>query len=283
MKFFWAIIAIFIVGAAAAVFWPAKPLVHSIASEGVNQIPESDKVDSVAAPTTPRAAAPSGEPVKPAPQPVAPPVDPLEELKKSAATPVKDTAPSSLPPAAADAAETSKGGGEVFIIPDDPAFPADKIVPSKAEKRADGSILLDGRFVIRGDGTKEKPYLITWDQLVSAEEVYKPRLGQKRMPQRVTMLHNKHVRLTGFVAFPITSNNPKELLVMLNQWDGCCIGVPPTAYDAVEVRLAKAASNDERLAYHGMLEGVFKVDPYEDGGWLIGLYMMEAATLKPDN
>ena len=28
-----------------------------------------------------------------------------------------------------------------------------------------------------------------------------------------------------------------EALVMLNQWDGCCIGVPPTPYDAVEVRL----------------------------------------------
>ena len=30
-------------------------------------------------------------------------------------------------------------------------------------------------------------------------------------------------------------------LMMLNQWDGCCIGVPPTPYDAIEVKLKEAA------------------------------------------
>lgn len=203
------------------------------------------------------------------------PADPLAELSKLAAAPE---------PAKAEGEEAKPEGGKTveFTFPDDPAFPMEKLVPSKAVKREDGTLVMDGRFSVKGAGTKENPYRITWEHLVSAQEVYKPRLGQKRLPQRVAFLNNKYVRIEGYVAFPLASNNPRECLVMLNQWDGCCIGVPPTAYDAVEVKLAKPATGDQRLVFHGKLEGKFKVDPYEEGGWLIGLYLMDDATLKGD-
>ncbi len=58
--------------------------------------------------------------------------------------------------------------------------------------------------------------------------------------------------------------------------------MPPTAYDAVEVKLAKPASGDDRMAVHGTLEGKLVVDPYEEGGWLLGLFLMEDGALKPD-
>jgi hypothetical protein len=72
---------------------------------------------------------------------------------------------------------------------------------------------------------------------------------------------------------------PRELLSMLNQWDGCCIGVPPTPYDAVEVHMKDVVSKEERLATYGSVEGTFAVKPYLAGDWLVGLYVMENAKL----
>lgn len=174
--------------------------------------------------------------------------------------------------------------GELVSIPDDPKFPADKLSPSRIVRRADGSFVADNRFVIRGSGTAADPYRASWDLLLSAQDTFKPRVGQNRIPQRLLFLHGKHLRLTGFVAFPITSNNPREALVMLNQWDGCCIGVPPTAYDAIEVRLTSPATPEERLSIsHGTVQGVFLIDPYVDSGWLLGLYLMNDAKLAADH
>jgi hypothetical protein len=169
-----------------------------------------------------------------------------------------------------------------YVLPMSDRFPADRLFPAKAELKPDGAVMLDGRFAVPGAGTAEDPYRLTWDLLVSAQETYKPRLGQTRLPQRVAWLDGKHVRVSGFIAFPIASNNPQELLVMLNQWDGCCIGVPPTAYDAVEVKLAAPASPAQRMSTHGTLTGRMKVDPYEDQGWLLGLYIIEDAKLVAD-
>jgi len=145
----------------------------------------------------------------------------------------------------------------------------------------DGTVLLDDRFTIRGAGTESEPYEISWELLLSASETYQPRRGKKRLPERVTMLHNKHVRVTGYVAFPIVATSQDEMLSMRNMWDGCCIGLPPTAYDAIEVRLDEPATGDDRFAAYGTVEGRFLVDPYLKGDWLLGLYMMENATLRP--
>lgn len=170
-------------------------------------------------------------------------------------------------------------GGAAVTIPSDPAFPAERLIPARASRNADGSLRLDDRFNLPGSGTKDDPYRLSWDLLVSAQEVYKPRMGQKRLPERVTMLNGKYIELDGYVAFPITAASPKEALVMLNQWDGCCIGTPPTAYDAIEVKLSAAATPQQRFMTHGSIRGRFKVDPYEDGGWLLGLYLLEDAEL----
>jgi hypothetical protein len=74
----------------------------------------------------------------------------------------------------------------------------------------------------------------------------------------------------------------KELLVMLNQWDGCCIGVPPTPYDAIEVKLTEPAKRGGKHATfnYGTVEGRLKVEPYLVENWLVGLYLLEDAQLK---
>ena len=150
----------------------------------------------------------------------------------------------------------------------------------KVETRDDGAKIIDGRFVVKGEGTKEKPYEITWELVVSARGVYDRRLGKKELPGRVTILEGEWVTITGYVAFPLNVQSPRELLSMLNQWDGCCIGVPPTPYDAVEVRLARAVLEDERFATFGNVTGKFSAKPYVVGDWLVGLYLMDEASFR---
>jgi len=166
-----------------------------------------------------------------------------------------------------------------MTLPEHPKFKGDLSVPAKVLRRADGGMLIDGRFLVTGAGTAAAPYVVPWEMIASAQETYKPRLGMLRIPQRVSFLDGKHVELEGFVAFPITAASPREALIMLNQWDGCCIGTPPTPYDAVEVKLSEPASAGQKVMTSGTMTGIFRVDPYEDGGWLLGLYLMEDAKL----
>jgi hypothetical protein len=147
--------------------------------------------------------------------------------------------------------------------------------------REDGTMVADGRYPIRGKGTLQEPFKITWEHLISAEEEYVPREGRSEIPKRIAMLHDKHVEITGYVAFPMLMDEADELLVMLNQWDGCCLGVPPTPYDAVEVRLKDFVTGNARMTSYGTLKGIMKVEPHLVGEWLVGLYMMEDASMAP--
>ncbi|MCA9287277.1 MAG: hypothetical protein KDA05_01755, partial [Phycisphaerales bacterium] len=61
------------------------------------------------------------------------------------------------------------------------------------------------------------------------------------------------------------------------QWDGCCIGVPPTPYDAVEVVLERPISLVREQLNYGTITGVLEVDPYLVNNWLVGLYVLKDA------
>lgn len=179
-------------------------------------------------------------------------------------------------------AATILGAGMPALAQSEPAA-AEKYPQSEAKvvTQEDGSLLVDDRFVITGEGTAEKPYVITWDMLVSGAEEFDPRTKKTTLPGRLMMLNGKHVKIDGYVCFPLAIEQPRELLAMLNQWDGCCIGVPPTPYDAVEVRLAQPVLDDGKYAISGSIEGLFKVEPYLVGEWLVGLYLMEDARFMP--
>lgn len=207
----------------------------------------------------------SSEPVR-VPQETVPQVP----AKPMAATAAEVPAP---PPAAA---------GDLLSIGLDAKIAGATIRPGKLVKQGD-AILADGKFLIRGDGSSERPYEITWDLLMSASDTYIPRLGEKAIPQRVAMLHDAHVTISGFIAFPLIATESSECLVMLNQWDGCCLGVPPSPYDAIEAKLSIPADNSKRHVVRvGSLEGVLHIDPYVVEKWLVGLYTMDQATLATD-
>lgn len=191
---------------------------------------------------------------------------PETELKVAPApTPALASKPGpTAPPAAAAALEK---------------FAGFEVIPVTIIKKDDGTTLLDNEYTLKGDGTADNPYIISWDLLASVESTFDPQNDKKRLPGRVTMLDGKFARLSGYVAFPMTSKEPRDLLSMLNQWDGCCIGTPPTPYDAVEVAMKGVVGGDDRFATTGRVTGIFHVKPYLQGDWLIGLYTMEDASL----
>lgn len=144
----------------------------------------------------------------------------------------------------------------------------------------EGNLMVAGRFTIPGEGTAEKPYVISWNLLLAVQEHYRPRQGMTEIPAWITFFENKHVRLTGFVLPPMMGDDMREVLLMQNEWDGCCVGVPPTPYDAIEVKLTRNPRGLSQYTMNfGEITGIFKVDPFVQGEWLLGLYLMERADL----
>lgn len=152
--------------------------------------------------------------------------------------------------------------------------------PMTIGRNEDGSLSIGGgKYTITGTGTKENPYAIPWEYFVSIQEYYNPREGRKAIPGHIAMFDGAYVAIAGYLQFPLATPEPTECLVMLNQWDGCCIGVPPTPYDAIEVTLADPATRAQKFAVEGRIVGKLKIDPYLVGNWLIGLYLLGDASV----
>lgn len=147
--------------------------------------------------------------------------------------------------------------------------------PAKIEL-IDGGVVLDERFSVRGSGTEADPYVLPWSLMMSASETFNPSRGKLVLPERVTMFDGKWVRFEGNLAIPFAERFVRELLMMQHPWDGCCLGVPPTPYDAIEVALAAPIESRPQF---GVVSGRLKVDPFVRGQWLYGMYLMEGARL----
>ena len=302
MKIVWSLLLLVIVAGVAAVFWP----VSNSPSKDVDEFANAKPTQSIAAPTasetntattstpatttavTPISSTPSTakaitSATTSAPVSATSPAGNTNASNKNASA----TANTSTAPASNLAAKTKAAA--VVISPDSLKDGLDRklgnavIVPGNILKQADGSILADNKYLITGAGTVENPYRVTWECLTSASQTYIPRLQQNNIPQRVAMLHDKWIRIEGYMAFPLMLQESSEILAMLNQWDGCCIGVPPTPYDAIEVKLAVPVKPGRRHTYNfGTVTGKFKVDPYLVENWLVGLYQLESASLQAD-
>jgi hypothetical protein len=185
------------------------------------------------------------------------------------------------PEPARPAAEALAAGAR--FEPEIPVIVEAELLPSTFVRLADGSIAVDDAWTIRGEGTVEQPYEVSWEFLASAQEDYMPRLGEKKLPARIAFLSGKQVKISGYLAFPLVAPTSSECLLMLNQWDGCCIGVPPTPYDAIEVRLASEIRGWKKHTINfGSIEGILRVEPYLVENWLVGLYLIEDGKLDTE-
>ncbi len=186
---------------------------------------------------------------------------------QTATTPAPGTIASDAAPAAGDTA--TDGAGDAA----GPVGPAYVV-------RDDGSIEIEEVGVITGAGTAQRPFVLDWNVLRSLSREFNPRQGQTEVPAWVMELHGKRVRVEGNTLLPVVAQTTNELLVMQNPWDGCCLGVPPTPYDAIEVKLARMQRMGNSPTGYGLVEGTFKVDPYIVSGWLLGLYVIDDASFE---
>lgn len=306
MKVFWAIIGLLLIGAVATLLWtdrglaspkatptggpaattpgPSEPLPEPTPKSPTTES-NRDSTPATKPATPPATDAPleSMTEAKPVAAPEPAPTPALAESKPAPETKPAETKPVEIKPTEVTSAEPStlankpaEPGADNAVLAAPVAAP---LPAAKIEKKDDGSMLIDGRFTVKGSGTIEDPYVLPWELFTSVEEVYKPQQGKKELPGRITMFDAKFVRIAGYVAYPMFVEQPRELLSMLNQWDGCCIGIPPSPYDAIEVKLDRVVTANERLAAYGTIEGKLGVKPYLAGDWLVGLYLMENAKL----
>ena len=184
------------------------------------------------------------------------------------------------PPANARGIDPGAGTGHLSTEADG----TDRIV-TKAPEGTDGEVIaaIPGTAppAIPGRGTPHDPFRIDWDLLLSARHSYDPPAGKLDLPPAVTMLNGSVVRITGYFTAPIGEERTSELLVMMNRWDGCCLGLPPTPYDAIEAKLEEPIRlTGQHMIRYGTVTGTFFVDPFLIGDMIMGLYRIEDARVE---
>ncbi|MCL4741587.1 MAG: hypothetical protein KJZ54_05215 [Phycisphaerales bacterium] len=218
-----------------------------------------------------------------------PAAEAVEEAVVDAGEAPAPPAPETAPPASEEAssapvpavAVTTREEIEPRAAPEGDADAAgDAVRPDAVERREDGTYLIGGAHVVTGEGTVDKPFEVSWEMLISASRVYRPKQGKLDLPEWAALLNGKQVRITGFIAFPFVADAASECLLMLNQWDGCCIGVPPTPYDAIEVKLGVPLDLTRQAINYGSIRGTFSVDPYLVNNFLVGLYVMDDGVVE---
>ena len=159
--------------------------------------------------------------------------------------------------------------------------------PTTLTRGSNNQIEVDGRYTILGSGTELDPYRVTWELLKSAYETMDLNGPRTTPPKRLEMLNGTYVQISGYLAPPLWGQETKELLVLLNRWDGCCIGLPPTPFDCIEAQLsAPMKLGAAHTINYGTIRGKFIVEPFKAGTFLIGLYRLEEAQTddtKPRN
>ena len=159
--------------------------------------------------------------------------------------------------------------------------------PATLTRGSNNQIEVDGRYTILGSGTELDPYRVTWELLKSAYETMDLNGSRVTPPKRLEMLNGTYVQISGYLAPPLWGQETRELLVLLNRWDGCCIGLPPTPFDCIEAQLsAPMKLGAAHTISYGTIRGKFIVEPFKAGTFLIGLYRLEEAQTddtKPRN
>ena len=158
--------------------------------------------------------------------------------------------------------------------------PATEPAPS-FERLDDGSLkVLSTGTIITGLGTKSDPFVLEWSLLRSVQSGYNPKEGKDDLPDWLDELNAKQVKVVGNTLVPVIATTTRELLVMQNPWDGCCIGIPPSPYDAIEVTLNHDVDFGSSAVGYGTVTGEFYLDPYVVNGWVLGLYIIENAQYR---
>jgi hypothetical protein len=209
----------------------------------------------------------------------------IDERASESPAPVPASAPSPAPapaPKNPSALDDLLGGSLMPASGPSTAAPAVSVgTPARIERLDDRTIRVDGEFTIRGNGTERDPYLVSWELLSSASRELDAAAGRFVVPGRIADLRGAWVRISGYWAPPLQVFEARELMVMLNKWDGCCIGLPPTPFDSIEATLARPVQvQGKHLFRFGTITGRLEVEPFVAGTFLLGLYRLQDAVLE---
>jgi len=142
------------------------------------------------------------------------------------------------------------------------------------------SVRIEERFEIAGRGTHDDPYRISWPLLASAQETIDAEHNKLEAPRWIVPLDGSWVELAGYLAPSTALTETRELLLTMNRWDGCCIGLPPTPFDSIEAKLMEPVEfQGQHLIRFGIVRGQLRIEPFAIGGYLIGLFRLDNATI----
>jgi hypothetical protein len=169
-----------------------------------------------------------------------------------------------------------------------PTTPAKRAVrvdtrnPSDVVRRIDErTVELDGRYRVTGNGSANDPYVISWELLTSASEFIDLAQNARTPPPWVRLLDGTYVQISGYYSTAVRVSVAKNLLLTLNRWDGCCIGVPPTPFDAIDIDMrAPLPMGGLHLIRFGTFRGQLRVETVEAASYLLGFYRLEDATFE---
>ncbi|RLS62827.1 MAG: hypothetical protein DWH97_11075 [Planctomycetota bacterium] len=160
-----------------------------------------------------------------------------------------------------------------------PALLHDTRTPNEVLHRIDErTIELDKRFRVIGGGRDDDPYRISWELLTSASAYIDPAQLAVTPPPWIRLLDDTVVEISGYYSTPLRVDRTKSLMLTLNRWDGCCVGLPPTPFDAIDLVLREPMEmKGLHLLRFGTFRGRMRVEVFEAAGYLIGLYRIEDA------
>ncbi len=165
------------------------------------------------------------------------------------------------------------------IGPPGPAAPGS--APGIVERIDDRTLRIDGQFTVRGSGSRNDPYRITWELLGSARATIDAQKERFDLPGRLIPLQGAWVEISGYWAPPLQRFETKEVMLMMNRWDGCCLGLPPTPFDSIDVTLVTPLTiQGQHLFRFGTLRGRLRIEPFSAAGFLLGLYQLEEAVME---
>ena len=143
------------------------------------------------------------------------------------------------------------------------------------------TVRIDGKYMVRGSGSESDPYQITWELLTSAARTVDASKSIYEVPGRIADLRGAWVQISGYWAPPLQVFQTKEAMFMLNKWDGCCIGLPPTPFDSIEATFTKPfAVQGQHLYRYGTIKGRLEIEPFAAGMFLLGFYRLNDAVME---
>jgi hypothetical protein len=161
-----------------------------------------------------------------------------------------------------------------------PPVVSDSRSPDEVTRRIDARTLeLDGRFRVIGNGGPDDPYRVSWELLTSAEPFIDPAREAMTTPPWVRAINGTYIEISAYYSTAVRVSTTRNVLLTFNRWDGCCIGLPPTPFDAIDATLAKPLDMQGlHLFRYGTFRGRLVVEPFAVGAYLLGLYRLEDAS-----